>query len=73
MDINITSVGQFIFINIIVTMFLTLKFARGNTNNLLLAGFYSFLLNLLFFPASWLYCWYWSRKHNAKVNDSPCD
>jgi len=62
MNIDATTVGQFIFINLIVMMFLTLKIARGRADNLPLVGFYSFLLSFLFFPASWFYCWYWSRK-----------
>lgn len=49
MDFNATIVGQVVFINFIVMMYLTLKFAKGNTNNLPLVGFYTFLLSFLFF------------------------
>lgn len=69
MDFNATIVGQVVFINFIVMMYLTLKFAKGNTNNLPLVGFYTFLLSFLFFPASWFYCWYWSRKHKKLANE----
>jgi hypothetical protein len=69
MDINATIAGQVIFINFIVMMYLTLKFAKGKTKNLVLVGFYTFLLSFLFFPASWFYCWYWSRKRKTVNNE----
>jgi hypothetical protein len=69
MDINATIAGQVIFINFIVMMYLTLKFAKGKANNLALVGFYTFLLSFLFFPATWFYCWYWSRKHKTVKNE----
>ncbi|KTG21458.1 hypothetical protein AUR67_07610 [Pseudoalteromonas sp. XI10] len=62
MDFNLTSIGQIIFINFLVMIFLTLKFAKGKADNLALVGFYTFLLSFIFFPASWVFCWYWSRK-----------
>ena len=69
MDINATIAGQVIFINFIVMMYLTLKFAKGKANNLTLVGFYIFLLSFLFFPATWFYCWYWSRQHKTVKNE----
>ncbi|PKG98095.1 hypothetical protein CXF95_17050 [Paraglaciecola sp. MB-3u-78] len=69
MNINATFAGEVIFINFIVIMYLTLKFAKGKTHNLPLVGFYTFLLSCLFFPASWFYCWYWSRKHKTVENE----
>ena len=68
-NINATVVGQVIFVNFIVMLYLTLKFAKGKSDNLPLVGFYSFLLSFLFFPASWLYCWYWSRKKSKVENE----
>ncbi|RJF35781.1 hypothetical protein D4741_12500 [Pseudoalteromonas gelatinilytica] len=62
MNINATSVGQIIFINFLIMLYLTLRFAKGKSDNLPLVGLYTFLLSFLFFPASWLYCWYWSIK-----------
>jgi uncharacterized membrane protein len=62
MNINATVAGQIIFINFLVMLYLTLKFAKGKSDNLPLVGFYTFLLSFIFFPASWLYCWYWSKK-----------
>ena len=62
MGFNLTSIGQIIFINFLVMIFLTLKFAKGKADNLALVGFYTFLLSFIFFPASWVFCWYWSRK-----------
>jgi hypothetical protein len=61
-NINATILGQVIFVNFIVMLYLTLKFAKGKSDNLPLVGFYSFLFSFLFFPTSWIYCWYWSRK-----------
>ncbi len=61
-NINMTSVGQFALVNLIIMLYLTLRFAKGKTDNLPLVGFYTFLMCLFFFPASWLNCWYWSRK-----------
>lgn len=62
MNVNASAVGQILFIHLLVILFLTLKFAKGKSDNLPLVGIYSFLLSILFFPASWLYCWYWARK-----------
>ncbi|ABV37157.1 conserved hypothetical protein [Shewanella sediminis HAW-EB3] len=70
MNINATIVGQVVFINFLVMMYLTLRFAKGKSDNLPLVGFYTFLLSFLFFPASWLYCWYWSRKSKKLERES---
>ncbi|GAB0111865.1 hypothetical protein EU511_08315 [Pseudoalteromonas distincta] len=69
MNINATFAGQIIFINFLVMLYLTLKFAKGKSDNLPLVGFYTFLLSFLFFPASWLYCWYWSKKKPKVVSE----
>ena len=69
MNVTATVIGQIIFINFLFIMCLTLKFAKGKSDNLPLVGFYTFLLSFLFFPASWLYCWYWSkRRRKYQVN-----
>jgi hypothetical protein len=72
MDINTTFAGEVIsisfFINFIVMMYLTLRFAKGNTNNFPLVGLYTFLLSFLFPPGSWFYCWYWSKKYKTVAN-----
>ena len=62
MNINATFAGQIIFTNFLVMLYLALKVAKEKSDNLPLVGFYTFLLSFLFFPASWLYCWYWSKR-----------
>ena len=62
MDVNATKIGQIIFVLTIIVVFFTLKFAKGKTTNLPLIGFYAILLNVIFAPAGWLFCWYWSTK-----------
>jgi len=62
MNINAAVASQVFLINFIVMMYLTLKFAKGKSDNLPLVGFYAFILSFLFFPAGWIYCWYWSKK-----------
>ena len=44
MNINTTVAGQIIFLNFLVMLYLTLKFAKGKSDNLPLVGFYTFLL-----------------------------
>jgi len=62
MALNGTLSGQIIFVLTVVVVFFTLKFAKGKTTNLPLMGFYAIVLNLIFAPAGWIYCWYWSTK-----------
>jgi hypothetical protein len=59
---NLTLTGQVLIVNLIIITYMTLKYAKGNTNNLPLVGFYSVLLNVILFPAGWYYCWRWSEK-----------
>ena len=69
MNIDATVVGQLLFINFLVMMFLTLKFAKGKADNLPLVAVYTLLINILFFPAGWVYCWYWSKKIKTVENE----
>lgn len=62
MDFNATWLGQVILILGIIFTYLTIKFARGKSNNVPLVGFYAVLLNLLFPPGGWIYCVYWNLK-----------
>ncbi|MFT6133149.1 hypothetical protein EGC86_12705 [Shewanella frigidimarina] len=62
MELNGTLIGQIIFVLTLVVVFFTLRFAKGKTTNLPLVGFYALVLNLIFAPAGWIYCWYWSTK-----------
>tara|TARA_R110002033_G_scaffold60881_3_gene111243 strand:+ start:4414 stop:4611 length:198 start_codon:yes stop_codon:yes gene_type:complete len=62
MNLNATLIGQIIFVLTLVVVFFTLKFAKGKTTNLPLVAFYALVLNIVFAPAGWIYCWYWSTK-----------
>ena len=62
MNIKATFWGQILFVLAVVVIFFTIRFAKGKAENLPLVSFYSFLLNFLFPPGGWFYCYYWSRK-----------
>jgi len=59
---NATLVGEIVFINLLLMLFFTVKFAKGKADNLPLVGFYTVLISLLLMPASWFYCYYWAKK-----------
>jgi hypothetical protein len=67
MDLTLTQAGMLLSINFVIIISLTLKYAKGYTDNLPLVIFYSVLLSWLFFPAGWYYCWKWSKKSSLRV------
>jgi len=62
MHMNATTIVQILLLLTVIIVGLTLRFAKGKTTNLLLVGIFALLLNVLFAPAGWIYCWYWSTK-----------
>lgn len=68
MNISFTLLGQFYIALVILMTFFTVKFAKGKTENIVWVGFYSLLLNILLPPLGWIYCFYWSTRANALVN-----
>ncbi len=62
LNINATLISLTILLLTIVIVGLTVKFAKGKTTHLLQVGMLALLLNLVFAPAGWIYCWYWSTK-----------
>ncbi len=67
MNINATLMGQNVVINLFIMLFLTLMFAKRKSGYLPLVALYTFLLSVLFIPASWLYCMYWAFKKPKEV------
>ena len=62
MIINATLIIQVLVVLTILVVSLTLKFAKGKTENLTMVFVISFLLNSIFPPAGWGYCWSWYQK-----------
>ncbi|AXR06162.1 hypothetical protein D0Y50_07150 [Salinimonas sediminis] len=62
MNINATFWGQVLCFAAVIAIFFTVKFARGKASNLLLIGFYAFLLNVFLPSVGWIYCGYWHVK-----------
>lgn len=70
MNINATLWGQMYFSLALVVIYLTIRFAKGSANNLALVVFYSCLLNFIFPPGGWLYCFYWFRRSaSTQINE----
>ncbi|ABO24976.1 hypothetical protein [Shewanella loihica] len=62
MDLNATVWGQVYLVLALIVIYLTIRYAKGISNNLSLVVFYTCILNVFMPPVGWIYCFYWFRR-----------